>query len=226
MDYLLDLTNLDTKRFFITGELQGDYDALMRLLYQQRFGWADTFISTGNFFNVNNPKSLDMAIFLRNSLNCYSVKGESEVKLLQDIEKEDVMSLYSKKFGTNFNEHIISYIKEMPLVIKIGDYFVMNAGLDPTKTLVDQDPEVFYTIGEYDKDSRFYQYPNPEESSWYNIPYLIDGKRSKICFSKIYLNNIEIPAGYNLGRNLEVAPIFRTLIIDKTQGLPSIITSF
>jgi len=224
MDYFLDLTDLNTKRIFIVGGLYGDYDALMRLLYQQRFGWADTLVLTGGFFNQENVKSLELLIFLRNSVNCYSVVGKDEANLLKDIEDPEKLNIIQKRFGSNFNEALINYIRDLPLVIKIRDYYVMHAGVDPTKRLDQQDLEVFYTIGEYDKDSRFYA--NSEEKSWYEVPYLIGGKHVKICFSAVYLDDIEVPAGYNLARNLEMAPIFRALILDKTQGAPSIVTFF
>jgi len=223
MKQLLDLTNVSTKRCFIVGELNGNYDILMRMLYEQRFSHNDTLIVTGDFFNVDYIKSIDATVFLRNSMNCYSVKGSKEIRLLENLENQDKVEDVHNKLQGKLKEPLVEFIKELPLIIKIRDYYIINAGVDPSKTLDEQDLEVFYSIGEYDKDSRFYQYPNPEGSSWYNTPYLVEGKHVKICFSKIYLDDIEVPAGYNLGTNSQVQPLLRTLILDKTQEIPVII---
>lgn len=225
MDHILDLSDLQTNRVFVVGEINGDHAALMRLLYQQRFGHQDTLITTGNFFNTGSDYSLDVVVFLRNAISCYSVMGEQEVKLLQYLKDPEKEKEVRVKLNNKLNDYCIEFIENCPLVIKYRDYYIVNAGVDPSKALYDQDPSVFYSIGEYDKDSRFYQYPNPEKTSWFNTPYLVNGKHVKICFSRIYLNDIEVPAGYNLGRNLQIGSGLRCLVIDRTQGAPSIITS-
>lgn len=224
MDNLLDLTSINTKRVFIVGGLNGEYDALMRVLWQQRFSYLDTLIVPGGFFNEEHPKSVEMTIFLRNSMNCFAVKGRNEVNFLKNIEDPLKLEVLTNRFGVNLNTLILDYIKELPLAIKYGDHLIVSCGLDPNRTLEEQDPEIFYSIGEYDKDSRFYQYDNPDKQSWYMFPYRIDGKRVKVCFSGFYVDEIEVPAGYNLGRDPEISPIFRCIVLDKTVGKPLIIT--
>ena len=225
MDHILDLSKLQTSRVFVVGEVNGDHSALMRLLYQQRFGHQDTLILTGNFFNIEDRNSLDVAVFLRNAVSCYSVLGENEVKLVQNLQDPEKEKEIRDKLNNKLSDYCLEFIHSCPLVIKYRDYYIMHAGVDPSKPLVDQDLTVFYSIGEYDKDSRFYQYPNPEKSSWYNTPYLVEGKHVKVCFSRIFLDNVEVPAGYNLGRNQQVNSGLRCLVIDRTQGTPTIITS-
>ena len=39
MDYIMDLTDKATDRVFVVGELLGDYDKLITLLYQQKFNF-------------------------------------------------------------------------------------------------------------------------------------------------------------------------------------------
>lgn len=221
---ILDLSNIQTRRIFIVGEINGDHDALMRLLYQQRFGYQDTLITTGNFFNVDNIKSLDVTVFMRNAVSCYSVKGENEVKLLEHLQDPEKAQEVNIKLQNKLNNFITDYIEELPLLIRYRDYIILNAGVDPSKSIEDQEDDVFYSIGEYDKDSRFYQYPNSEKTSWYNTPYLINGKHVKICFSKIFLDQIEVPAGFCLGKNKQNAPLLRCLIVDRSQSTPVIIT--
>ena len=224
MNHILDLSKLQTNRVFIVGELNGDHAALMRLLYQQRFGHKDTLITTGNFFNIDNISSLDLTVFLRNAVSCYSVLGEKEVKLLENLKDSEKAKEINNKLGNKLNNYCLEFIEECPLVIKYRDYYIMNAGIDPSKDIKDQEESVYYSIGEYDKDSRFYQYDNPEKLSWYKTPYLINGKHVKVCFSKLYTKDVEVPVGYNLGRD-QYQSYLRCLVIDRTQGTPSIITS-
>ena len=223
MDNLLDLTNLDTKRYFIVGELHGDHYALQRMLYQQRFTWADTLVTTGDFFDLDGPMYIDLFQFLRNTMNCYSVKGEHEIKFLEDLEDPEKSEELNKKLGKQLNEVLISYIRDLPLIIKINDYYIIHAGLDPTKTLDDQEQDIFYSIGKYDKDSRFYR-DKEEDKSWYELPFLINGTHVNICFGHVHTDKVKVPAGYNLGRNPETDPRFRCLVIDKTQWMADIIT--
>jgi len=224
MDNLLDLTDLNTKRYFIVGEIHGDHEALMRLLFQQRYNYADTLILCGDFFDTDAPKIIDLIGFLHNAMNAYAVKGEYEVNFLNDLQVPEKKEELSKKLGKYIDdERIINYMNDLPLVIKIGDYYIMHAGLDPSQPLENQDPEVFYSIGEYDKDSRFYQYPNEREESWYQKPYLVNGVHVKICFSHIHTKVPGVLTGYNLGRKPEVDLRFRCLIINKDQWIPNII---
>lgn len=224
MHNLLDLTDLNTKRYFIVGELHGNHDALMRLLFQQNYKFSDTLILCGDFFDVESPKIVDLIGFLHNTMNAYAVKGEREVQFLKDLTDPEKKAQLYKKIGKYVdNERIIKYLNDLPLVIKMGDFYAMHAGVDPMKSLEDQDPEVFFSIGEYDKDSRFYQYSNEKEESWYQRPYLVNGKHVNICFGHVYSNVIEVPAGYNLGRNPEIDLRYRCVIIQKDQWISSII---
>lgn len=214
MDKILDLTDINTKRFFIVGELNGNYQALMRLLYQQQFKFSDTLIMTGNCFDMESRQNPDMLIFLHNAMSAYVVKGKNEVKLIEDLHNPDRDGELDKSLGKLAGDpNIIKFIEDLPSVIKIGDYYVVHAGLDPTKPLEDQDDDVFYSIGEYDEDSAYYQDVRDAES-WYEFPYLVNGKHVNVCFSKLYTEEVKVPAGYNLGRNKELNTLFRCLIID------------
>ncbi len=226
MGTLFDISELKCNRIFVVGALNGDYDALIRLLYQQRFTYADVLVSIGNFINLDElpEKSMELAVFLRNSVNCFSVRGYLENKFLKDVQNPEKVLEINKKLGSKINDKIVTYIQELPLVIKYRDYLIMNAGVVPSKSFDDQDPEVFYSIGEYDKDSRFYK-DSKDESSWYNTEYVMKGKHTKICFGNICLSNIEVPVGYNLGRIQNPPSELRSLIIEKTLPNPIIVTT-
>jgi len=217
MDRLLDLTDINTKRFFIVGELNGNYDALMRLLYQQQFKFSDTLIMTGNIYNSESRKNSEMLIFLYNAMSAYPLSGKNEIQLLEDMHNSEKVEAVNKSLGKLAGDpNMLKYIEDLPLVIKVGDYYIMHAGLDPSKTIDEQEEDVFYSIGEYDKDSRFYQ-DSKNEESWYQKPFLVNGKHVKVCFSKDYIEEMEVPAGFNLGRDKENNTLFRCVVIDNTQ---------
>lgn len=202
---------LNTERYFVVGEIQGDYDALIRLLYQQKFNFKDTLIASGNFINAESPKSLDCIKFIKETHTSYAVKGKNEDSFLKN--EKPVWMKESPK-SADFTK----FLEELPSIIKISDYlFVVSAGIEPVKNLDKQDPEVFFEIGKFDKDSRFYQFDNPENKSWYDF----DLNSIKICFSSIALPKPEVPAGYCLGR--ESGQPLKCLVLQKGNPIPVLV---
>jgi len=162
---ILDLSVLNTNRYFIFGDLRGEYRKMIDILYEQNFSYKDTVITTGNIVDMENEQSLDCLYFIKNNKNTYSVKGKKEFTLLNLPKNELPVWL-----DVDDRKDIFEYLTELPVVIKVNDFlYVVNAGIDPSKKLENQDPSVFYNIKEYDKDSRFYQFENPDEKSWYEF---------------------------------------------------------
>jgi len=208
MDFTLDLSVLSTKRYFIVGELRGEYDSLIDILYNQGFNKDDTLITTGNNIDFDSPKSLDCLYFLINCHNVYSVKGKKEFDICTE---ENLPQWIDDKDKSN----ILEYIAELPLVIKIDDYmYVVNSGVEPGKKFEEQNPEVFYSIDKYDSNSRFYQFENPEKKSWYEYEFFSEGKLTKYCFGGFGSGTISQPAGYDLGRSVNSKSL-KMLIINK-----------
>lgn len=227
MQYVVDLSKLDTERYFIIGDVLGDHDRMINMFYQQRVGGRDTLIFTGNFINVEdadspiNSSQLSNVLFIKNVMNAYSVKGKNEFdflrKLEQDVQKPQWIAEHEKA------DEILKFIGELPLIIKVSEYlYVVNAGIQPDKSIKKQEPDVFYSIGEYDKDSRFYQFDNPESKSWYDFDMKEGDIKNKFCFGGKDIGKVEVPAGYCLGRNSINDPI-RALILRKGQHDPILI---
>ena len=227
MEFILDLSNIDTERYFIVGDLLGDYDRLINMLYQQKFSYKDTLIFTGNLINpemedtMENEHQLSSVLFLRNSMNAYSVKGKNEFSLIRKIQSSGM----PKWLESNpKNQEIIKFIDELPLIIRVSDsIFVVNAGVQPDLSMGEQDKEVFYSIGDYDEDSRFYQFDNPERKSWYEFEIYDGSTPSKFCFGGKGLSSVEQPAGYSLGRSSDGAMM--SLVVRKNKTDPIIIQS-
>jgi hypothetical protein len=221
MDLVLDLSELKTDRYIIVGNIKGDHSRFINMVYQQKFGYKDTLITTGNFLHEEDPKSMETILFLKNSMNVYSVKGKDEFNLLRKSPED--MPLWLKNYPKT--EEILKFIDELPLIIKVSDYlYIVNAGIQPNRTIEEQDPEVFYSIGGFDKDSRFYQFPNSEEKSWYEFSIYDGDKPLKFCFSNMNIDKVEVPAGYCLGRNAVNRSILG-LIISAVQEDPILIES-
>lgn len=206
MNFALDLSNLVTERYIIVGELLGEYDSLINLLYQQKFSYKDTLIFTGNFINTStfespiNQKQLETILFLKNTMNVFSVKGKNEFDFLRKVQSDGIPPWLE---SNPKSEEIVKFIEELPLIIQVSDYiYTINAGVQPNLSLEEQNPEVFYSIGEYDLDSRFYQFENPEEKSWYDFEMYDGSGLLKFCFGGKDIGKVEVPAGYCLGREL------------------------
>jgi hypothetical protein len=222
MNYVMDLSNLDTDRFIIVGDVHGNHEKLIALLYQQKFGYKDTLVLTGNFvgeegYSAGDSKGADAAgvmAFIKNVMNGYSVKGKHEFDLLRKIDETKLLPSW---LSTNpKSSEILKFIEELPLIIKVSPYiYIVSAGLVPGKPIDRQDPEVFYSIGSFDKDSRFYQFENPESKSWYDFDFFDDDKTLKFCFGGGDIGKIDVPAGYCLGRNPDQT--LRAIILRKGQ---------
>jgi len=187
---ILDLTSLEAERIFIIGALDGDYQALINILYEQNFNYKDFLILTGNFLEEESKYFLDIIFFLKDNKNCFSVKGKKEIDFFQK-HQEDKLPDFLKELCTL---EVISFLDKLPLCILLNNYIVVSKGLEPNKYLVQQDSEVFYSIPHFDKESKYYQFENTEEKSWFDF----DFSEYKICFSDLDLEEIQVESGYNL----------------------------
>jgi hypothetical protein len=220
MDFVLDLSNLKTDRYFIFGDICGNYELLIDALYEQNFNKNDTLIATGNIIDENIDLSLECLYFIMNNHNTYSVKGKNEFNL---INKN--INNTPQWFKTAENQYAIKqYLEELPLVIKATNkIYIVNSGAEPNKKLEEQSPDVFYNIGDYDKDSRFYLFDNPDKKSWYEFEFKSGDTAIKFCFGGKFTRSNDLPAGYSLGQDEKRANL-KYLIIDKmNQDTPILI---
>jgi len=198
----MDLTGHNFSRLFIIGELEGNYDILINILYDQNFSYNDGLVFTGNLFNLENIQSLDCYSFLKNNINCFSVVGKKEHDLALKLQSQDTESItkVDRVFTGVTSNGLMKYLNNLPVIITFHDYIIVNAGVSPSQNISTQPEDTYYTIGKFDEDSRFYKAPNQGQVSWYENVIRDFGKRVKVCFSSIYLPESKCPAGYNLGR--------------------------
>jgi hypothetical protein len=206
---ILDLTSLESERIFVIGALDGDYKALIDILYEQNFNYKDLLILTGNFLNQESSSILDIIYFIKDNKNCYSVKGKQEIDFLLKYA-EDSLPEFLKEIC---NQEVITFLDKLPLCIKLDSYIVVSKGLEPNKSLQEQNEEAFYLIPHFDTESRYYQFSNEDKKSWFDFEF----PEGKVCFSDIDLEEIQVEAGFNL-KNSE-AILSSLIIIDNDQPI-------
>jgi len=202
MNTVLNLATITPERFFIVGELRGSYARLIHLLFHQRASYKDVIVFTGNLIDPDVLESLQTLHFIKNMVTTYSVKGVEERNLLALLETQETENLPIWLRDSKDNSSIKEYLAELPSAILLpNNYYVVSAGMEPIKSLYDQDPDAFVSIGEYDKDSKYYQFENPEGKSWYQFEFYNGPNLMKICSGTKSDIGLEAPAGYLLGRD-------------------------
>lgn len=224
MNTVLNLATLNPDRFFIIGGLKGSYARLIHLLFHQRASYKDIVVFTGDLTEENTEDSLNTLFFIKNTVNMYSVKGKVEknlIELLSEGNKEK-LPLWLRNYEDT--DEVLNYLKELPSIVLLpNDFYVVNAGLEPLKSVYDQDPEAFYSIGDYDKNSKYYQFENPGGKSWFQFEFYNGPSLMKICSGNKSESEIEVPAGYLLGR--ETTESLKSLVIKSDQPSPIFIES-
>jgi len=198
---ILDLSSLKPKRFVIIGEAYGQYQSVINLLFQQMVNFEDIVIFTGNIVHENHQQSIDLMNLIKDTTNIYSVFGQNEFTLCTQFKERggDFLPLWFRL--TQKVPMYIEFLLSLPHMIKINDnLYVVNCGLEPYKPIAQQDPDVTYTIGEYDPNSKFYKFDNPEKKSWYDFKF---ESGNMIIFSGTRTSAVEVPAGISLYRSID-----------------------
>jgi hypothetical protein len=198
MSNFQNLSSSNAKRILIVGDILGDNDKLVNLLYHQKFSHTDILVATGNIVDFDNVSSLKVLSFFNGVRNAYSVKGQKEVELLQSVANGS-----SETWVKDFEKigNLVDFVTNMPSIICVrDDIYVVSAGVEPHKTIEQQYDDVYYSIGEYDADSKYYQFENPEEKSWYGYKFSSDTADIHVAFGTLHLENVIQNAGWCLGR--------------------------
>jgi hypothetical protein len=121
----LDLSVLNPKRYFVFGDIFGNYDQFIDILYEQNFNKDDVLISTGNTVDLNKEKSMDCLYFIMNCPNTYTIQGEREFDILKTASLPEWVE-FEEKVG------ILKYLNELPQTIKINDSMcITKNGIEP-----------------------------------------------------------------------------------------------
>ncbi|MGB3788174.1 MAG: metallophosphoesterase [Phormidesmis sp.] len=155
-----------SRRIFV-GDVHGHYDGLMRLLALVSLSPSDTLHFVGDLID-RGPRSAKVVEFVRQG-NHLCVLGNHEHLLLNAFPDEDPNigafqgwlqsggqpTLTSYPNTEALLEHV-QWLKTLPLCLDLGDVFLVHAGLNPHKSLENQDQIDFCWIRDV-----FHAHPNP-----------------------------------------------------------------
>ena len=217
MPELLDLTKSKYSRIFVTGRILGDLQRFMRFLYEQQFMYKDALVLCGDIIDIAYPDdSISIMEFAKINENVFTVRGDQENKYLSYTNDELLRSNVHYELLDKVEHTYRDYLAEMPYIAKVlDDTYVVHAGVNPIEGIHTKDEDTFFQIGDYNENSRFYQFNNPEKKNWYDFKIFEGENQVKMIFSATSTPTIEVPAGYSLYRADKTHENLKCMILEK-----------
>ena len=131
----------DFDRWVVVGDIHGCARHLRALLSDLKFGPHDALFAVGDFLD-RGPNSWDVATFLRDSPNAFSVYGNHERRITRAIRQEEaplatqVATL--SQIPSREHEAWAAWLGSLPAVIETPHAIVCHARLDPQRNLREQ----------------------------------------------------------------------------------------
>ncbi len=124
---------------YVVGDIQGCFDELSSLLNKVKFNPTDDrLISAGDLVN-RGPKSLQTMRFCKNLGNAFKmVLGNHDLHLLavaHHVRPPTTKDTISEILNAPDAEELIAWLQQQPLLLNIGDYTIVHAGIPPQWTL-------------------------------------------------------------------------------------------
>ncbi len=166
--HIVRTANMTTNRRIVIGDVHGHYDALIALLDSISPTSEDEVYFLGDLID-RGPKSAQVVDFvMRNQYAC--LRGNHEEMLLDVVGRGEVSIdlyqgwLYSgghstvASYDSKIPQEHIDWIKNLPLYLDLGDYWLVHAGVDPNIPLPQQSADQFCWIREdfHSSDQAFF----------------------------------------------------------------------
>lgn len=147
-----------SNRRFVIGDVHGHYDALLALLTEIAPNQDDEVYFLGDLIDRGSQSAQVVQFVMDHGYKC--ILGNHEIMLLDvlgcgDFSREAFYAwLYNggyptvKSYGDQIPVEHIEWIRNLPLYIDLGDYWLVHAGLDPSKSIEEQNSENFCWIRE------------------------------------------------------------------------------
>ncbi len=173
-------------KIFAIGDIHGCYFALKTLLEKLPIEWGrDYLVFLGDYIDrgPNSRKVLELLIELKKIYpeKVVPLKGNHEWLFERYLLGEDIeiflynggyetLKNYLEEGGLKIPSEHITFIKELPLFLEIGPYFFVHAGINPKKSLNQQEEEdllwirqsFYFYEGKFSKKIIFGHTPFPE----------------------------------------------------------------
>jgi hypothetical protein len=154
-------------RTIVVGDIQGCFDELNDLLERVGLGADERVVAVGDLI-VKGPESAQVLELFMEDERFSSVLGNHDRALLRYWHGEDVqLTKEQEKTRVELQAHrerYAAYLERLPLMIDLGSYLVVHAGVRPGVPLDEQaleDLTELRTLGE-DRTSR-------EGTPWYEV---------------------------------------------------------
>lgn len=146
----LDMKDYD--KIWIISDIHGYHNIFLKLIKKIKLSTNDLLIINGDSCD-RGSSSLKIyetiGELLEKGLNIIHTFGNHEDLMVNAIEKGELFAWYRnggrqtidsyKKNYNILNKHL-KYIKNMPLAVDLGKYFVVHGGINPEKNIEDQIP--------------------------------------------------------------------------------------
>lgn len=133
-------------RTIVVGDIHGCFKELMLLLKKVSFSSDDILITVGDFMD-RGQNSWQVAEFLRDTVNAFSVSGNHERRIAGVIRGTSHPAWTQKhtllKMDGSRHSEWADYFESLPAVIETESVIVTHARLDPDRGLNDQN--IFFT---------------------------------------------------------------------------------
>jgi serine/threonine protein phosphatase 1 len=154
--HLVKTANMTKNRRIVIGDVHGHYDTLIALLDTIAPNSQDEVYFLGDLID-RGPKSAQVVdLVMRNQFHC--LRGNHEEMLLDVVGTGEVSIdlyqswLYSgghatvESYDSKIPQEHINWMKELPLYLDLGDFWLVHAGVDPKIPLTQQGADQFCWI--------------------------------------------------------------------------------
>lgn len=154
--HLVKTANMTKNRRIVIGDVHGHYDTLVALLDTIAPNSQDEVYFLGDLID-RGPKSAQVVdLVMRNQFHC--LRGNHEEMLLDVVGTGEVSIdlyqswLYSgghatvESYDSKIPQEHINWMKELPLYLDLGDFWLVHAGVDPKIPLTQQGADQFCWI--------------------------------------------------------------------------------
>lgn len=142
-------------RTIVVGDIHGCYDELISLLEVVSLGADDRIVAVGDLI-TKGPKSREVLELFRTDNRFLSVLGNHDLALLRYWRQEgnslkNSQVVTAKELESDWKKHC-KFLASLPLMIDLGGYIVVHAGLRPGISLNQQSAEDLTELRTLGKD--------------------------------------------------------------------------
>ncbi len=142
----------DYNRIWITSDIHGYHNLFLELMEKIVLDREDLLIIAGDSCDRGAESFKiyeEIAALQRRGLNIIHTLGNHEDLMVKAVEEGNIFAWYRnggretiRSYNNNYAEleKHLSLVKEMPIAVDLGRYFIVHGGIDPEKSIEEQTP--------------------------------------------------------------------------------------